>query len=82
MFFALAFCAASVGQTSAYLQDYSRAKSAANLIFQLIWKKSEIDPLSITGSKPVRHPIYILFIAVYLYTNIFKYTKLEFNVQF
>lgn len=54
MFFALAFCAASVGQTSAYLQDYARAKNAATLIFQLIWRKSEIDPLSISGSKPVR----------------------------
>lgn len=53
VFFALAFCATSVGQTSAYLQDYARAKNAAILIFQLIWRKSEIDPLSISGSKPV-----------------------------
>ncbi|XP_050434282.1 ATP-dependent translocase ABCB1-like [Adelges cooleyi] len=52
VFFALAFCAASVGQTSAFLQDYARAKNAAILIFQLIWRKSEIDPLSISGSKP------------------------------
>ncbi|XP_016663132.1 multidrug resistance protein 1A isoform X2 [Acyrthosiphon pisum] len=52
VFFALAFCAASVGQTSAYLQDYSRAKIAASLIFKLIRRKSEIDPLSNTGSKP------------------------------
>ncbi|XP_025418287.1 multidrug resistance protein 1-like [Sipha flava] len=52
VFFALAFCAASVGQSSAYLQDYARAKNATILIFQLIWKKSEIDPLSISGSKP------------------------------
>ncbi|XP_022176201.1 multidrug resistance protein 1B-like isoform X3 [Myzus persicae] len=52
VFFALAFCAASVGQTSAYLQDYSRAKIAASLIFQLIRRKSEIDPLSNSGSKP------------------------------
>ncbi|CAI6347628.1 unnamed protein product [Macrosiphum euphorbiae] len=52
VFFALAFCAASVGQTSAYLQDYSRAKVAASLIFKLIKRKSEIDPLSNTGSKP------------------------------
>lgn len=54
VFFALAFCAASVGQTSAYLQDYSRAKIAASLIFQLIRRKSEIDPLSNSGSKPVK----------------------------
>jgi len=54
VFFALAFCAASVGQTSAYLQDYPRAKNAASLIFQLIWRKSEIDPLSNSGSKPVK----------------------------
>jgi len=54
IFFALAFCAASVGQTSAYLQDYSRAKIAASLIFKLIRRKSEIDPLSNTGSKPVK----------------------------
>lgn len=54
MFFALAFCAASVGQTSAYLQDYARAKNAATQIFQLIWRKSEIDPLSTSGSKPVK----------------------------
>ncbi|XP_060833712.1 ATP-dependent translocase ABCB1-like isoform X4 [Rhopalosiphum padi] len=52
VFFALAFCAASVGQTSAYLQGYSRAKNAASLIFQLIWRQSEIDPLSTSGSKP------------------------------
>ncbi|XP_060871148.1 ATP-dependent translocase ABCB1-like [Metopolophium dirhodum] len=52
VFFALAFCAASIGQTSAYLQDYSRAKIAASLIFKLIRRKSEIDPLSNTGSKP------------------------------
>lgn len=52
VFFALAFCAASVGQTSAYLQDSSRAKNAASLIFQLIWRQSEIDPLSNAGSKP------------------------------
>lgn len=53
VFFALAFCAASVGQTLACLQDYSRAKNAASLIFQLIRIKSEIDPLSNTGSKPI-----------------------------
>ncbi|XP_025201296.1 multidrug resistance protein 1A-like isoform X2 [Melanaphis sacchari] len=52
VFFALAFCAASVGQTSAYLQGSSRAKNAASLIFQLIWRQSEIDPLSTSGSKP------------------------------
>jgi len=54
VFFALAFCAASVGQTSAYLQDYSRAKVAASLIFKLIRRKSEIDPQSNAGSKPVK----------------------------
>ncbi|KAL5234824.1 hypothetical protein ACI65C_002234 [Semiaphis heraclei] len=52
VFFALVFCAASVGQTSAYLQDYSRAKISASLIFQLIRRKSEIDPQDPTGSKP------------------------------
>lgn len=60
VFFALAFCAASVGQSSAYLQDYARAKNAAILIFQLIWKKSEMDPLSISGSKPVMLYIFTL----------------------
>jgi len=62
VFFALAFCAASVGQTSAYLQDYSRAKIAASLIFQLIRRKSEIDPLSNSGSKPVR-PYHIITLS-------------------
>jgi len=62
VFFALAFCAASVGQTSAYLQDYSRAKISASLIFQLIRRKSEIDPQDPTGSKPVR-PYHIITLS-------------------
>jgi len=64
VFFALAFCAASVGQTSAYLQDNSRAKIAASLIFKLIRRKSEIDPLSNTGSKPVK-PYHIMILDQY-----------------
>lgn len=60
----MAFCAASVGQTSAYLQDYSRAKIAASFIFKLIRRKSEIDPLSNTGSKPVK-PYYIMILDQY-----------------
>ncbi|XP_063233028.1 ATP-dependent translocase ABCB1-like isoform X2 [Bacillus rossius redtenbacheri] len=52
VFFALAFCAASVGQASAYLQDYTKAKLAAGLLFQLIDRKSEISTDETTGSKP------------------------------
>ncbi|XP_026274262.1 ATP-dependent translocase ABCB1-like isoform X2 [Frankliniella occidentalis] len=53
VFFALAFCAASVGQTSAYLQDYAKAKLAASLMFQLIDRKPDIDCSSATGIRPV-----------------------------
>ncbi|XP_071446041.1 ATP-dependent translocase ABCB1-like [Hetaerina americana] len=52
VFFALAFCAASVGQSSAYLQDYTKAKLAAGLMFQLVDLKSSIDPSACTGVKP------------------------------
>lgn len=53
VFFALAFCAASVGQTSAYLQDYAKAKLAASLMFQLIDKKPDIDCSTTLGIRPV-----------------------------
>ncbi|XP_050546775.1 ATP-dependent translocase ABCB1-like isoform X3 [Daktulosphaira vitifoliae] len=52
VFFVLTFCALSVGHTSIYLQGYYRGKTAVNLIFQLILRKSEIDPLSKSGLKP------------------------------
>nr|CAD7444165.1 unnamed protein product [Timema bartmani] len=52
VFFALAFCAASVGQTAAYFQDFSKAKMAAGLLFQLINRKSEIEISSNSGIKP------------------------------
>ncbi|KAG8222222.1 hypothetical protein J437_LFUL001420 [Ladona fulva] len=52
VFFALAFCAAAVGQSSAYLQDYTKAKLAAGLMFQLIDLKSAIDHSACTGIKP------------------------------
>ncbi|XP_034242655.1 ATP-dependent translocase ABCB1-like isoform X2 [Thrips palmi] len=53
VFFALAFCAASVGQTSAYLQDYAKAKLASSLMFQLIDRKPDIDCSPTTGIRPV-----------------------------
>lgn len=53
VFFSLAFCATSVGQASAYIQDYTKAKMAAGRLFQLIERKSDIDATSTTGSKPV-----------------------------
>lgn len=53
VFFALAFCAASVGSASAYTQDYNKAKLAAAQLFQLIDKKSDIDVVSCMGAKPV-----------------------------
>jgi hypothetical protein len=53
VFFALAFCAASVGQTSAYMQDYTKAKNAANVMFDLIEQKPEIDVAAAPGSRPV-----------------------------
>lgn len=52
VFFALAFCAASVGQTSAYLQDYAKAKLASSLMFQLIDRKPDIDCSAATGIRP------------------------------
>jgi hypothetical protein len=36
VFFALAFSAQSVGQTTAYLQDYTKARLAAEQLFQLV----------------------------------------------
>lgn len=53
MFFSLAFCAASVGQALAYIQDYTKAKVAAGRLFQLIERKSDIDATSTIGLKPV-----------------------------
>ncbi|GLH02052.1 Multidrug resistance protein homolog 65 [Gryllus bimaculatus] len=52
VFFALAFCAASIGQTSAYLQDYTKAKMAAALMFQLMDRKTDISINPIMGIKP------------------------------
>jgi hypothetical protein len=53
VFFALAFCAASVGQTSAYMQDYTKAKHAADLMFELIEQVPDIDEHLASGSRPV-----------------------------
>ncbi|XP_008178172.1 multidrug resistance protein 1A isoform X2 [Acyrthosiphon pisum] len=52
VFFALSFSAHSVGHTMAFLQDYSKAKQSASLIFQLIEKPTEIDSQSNDGDKP------------------------------
>ncbi|XP_059477144.1 ATP-dependent translocase ABCB1-like isoform X2 [Neocloeon triangulifer] len=52
VFFALAFCAASVGQTSAYMQDYTKAKNAANLMFELIEQQPAIDVAAAPGARP------------------------------
>ncbi|XP_046678663.1 ATP-dependent translocase ABCB1-like isoform X2 [Homalodisca vitripennis] len=52
VFFALAFCAASVGTSSAYVQDYNKAKVAARQMFYLIDRDSEIDALSPHGLTP------------------------------
>ncbi|KAL5240368.1 hypothetical protein ACI65C_007778 [Semiaphis heraclei] len=52
VFFALSFSAHSVGHTMAFLQDYSKAKQSASLIFQLIEKPTEIDSQSNDGNKP------------------------------
>ncbi|XP_065339675.1 ATP-dependent translocase ABCB1-like isoform X2 [Cloeon dipterum] len=52
VFFALAFCATSVGQTSAYLQDYTKAKHSASLMFELIEQQPEIDGAATAGARP------------------------------
>lgn len=62
VFFSLAFCAASVGQASAYIQDYTKAKMAAGRLFQLIERKSDIDATSTSGSKPVRECLLLLML--------------------
>ena len=57
MFFALAFCATFVGTGTAYLQDFTKSKIAAHMIFQLIDRDSEVNPTSVQGVKPVRDPL-------------------------
>jgi len=46
VFFALAFSAQSVGQMTAYLQDYTRARLAAEHLFQLV----DHSPETVTGT--------------------------------
>jgi len=53
VFFALSFCATSVGNTISYMQDYTKAKYAARRMLQLINRKSEIDPTVAWGMRPV-----------------------------
>lgn len=54
VFFAIAFCAVSVGQATSFIPDYNKAKLAAGLIFHLIEEKSKIDPFNAGGLRPVR----------------------------
>lgn len=63
----LTFCALSIGQTSVYLQDYYRGKAAAFTIFQLMWRKSEIDPFSKSGFKPVN------ILNIFLHNNLLHF---------
>ncbi|XP_075237871.1 ATP-dependent translocase ABCB1-like [Lycorma delicatula] len=53
VFFALAFCAAAIGQTAAYGKDYLKAKLSAESLFKLIDTKSSIDVDSRIGIKPI-----------------------------
>lgn len=55
VFFALSFCATSVGTTFSFLQDYNRAKYACRLMMQLVTMKSDIDPINPAGAKPTIH---------------------------
>ncbi|OXA58154.1 Multidrug resistance protein 1 [Folsomia candida] len=52
VFFAIAFCAVSVGQATSFIPDYNKAKLAAGLIFHLIEEKSKIDPFNAGGLRP------------------------------
>ncbi|ODN00081.1 Multidrug resistance protein 1 [Orchesella cincta] len=52
VFFEVAFCAIQVGQSSSWIPDYSKAKMAAALMFNLIELESHIDPLIDSGLKP------------------------------
>ncbi|KAK9501451.1 hypothetical protein O3M35_012171 [Rhynocoris fuscipes] len=52
VFFALSFCATAVGTSTAYLQDWGKARMAAKLIFDILDKKSQMDPVSSEGLKP------------------------------
>ncbi|KAF4517428.1 hypothetical protein B566_EDAN005037 [Ephemera danica] len=69
VFFALAFCAASVGQTSAYMQDYTKAKNAANLMFELIEEVPDIIERVSPGSRPVIHGEVTLRDVVFWYPS-------------
>lgn len=53
VFFAISFCAVSVGQATSWIPDYNKAKLAAGLIFHLIEQKSNMDPFNEGGLRPV-----------------------------
>ncbi|CAG0925198.1 unnamed protein product, partial [Notodromas monacha] len=49
VFFAIAFCAISVGQMNSYISEYSKAKLSAGLLIGLIKRRPEIDSYSSYG---------------------------------
>ena len=63
VFSAIVFGAMSVGQASAFVPDYGKAKSAAGRIFFLLDIVPEIDTFSDEGEKPVRIKLILLFIT-------------------
>lgn len=64
VFFALSFCGMSIGQTSAFIPDYVKARLSAALIFHMIEYPSRIDSYSSQGQKPVLNSFIFLAIIV------------------
>lgn len=53
--FGIAFAGISLGQASAFLPDYAKARHSANIILNLFATKPLIDNYSKSGLKPVSH---------------------------
>ena len=53
VFFAISFAGISLGQTSALLPDYAKAKHSAQLMIQLFNLEPRIDIYAESGIKPV-----------------------------
>ena len=62
VFFAIAFCAISVGQMNSYISEYSKAKMSAGLLIGMITRQPEIDPYFPGGVRQVKHFPYLFSI--------------------
>lgn len=77
VFFCIAFSAISVGQATSFIPDYTKANLAAALIFNLIEKKSSIDPLSHEGLRPILYGRVTFSDVHFRYPNRIEYPVLR-----